>query len=173
MPLPALKRVEDFPGADYAEKWRAFLEDIYAVFCDTVVDAKLTFQGCPVRCRWHEPFDGKHASFWHAISEGRVETDRTPDLERCARMAWIQWVICHADDPAHVLWWENERSSKHGRSTHVPLWLFNENYAVILQKRRNQETDETFYLLVTTYCLKPNRAQSFQKEWEAWGASHP
>lgn len=32
--------------------------------------------------------DGKEATFWHMIQEGRIEEDRTPDIRRCERIRW-------------------------------------------------------------------------------------
>jgi hypothetical protein len=169
MPLPGLIHLDDCLGADTATKWPVYIETLYQVFCDALVDANLQFQGCPVKFRFNEPYDGKHSSFWHAITEGPVEENRAPDLERCCRIAWIAWVIQNADDPAHVRWWENQRpNSKHGTNTNVPLWLFNEDYAVVLQKREDARTGATFYFFVTSYCLKSGRRQQFLREWEAW-----
>lgn len=164
MILPPRLSVGEFPGADYAERWKAFLEGIYQVFLRDVAHGGLRFQGKPVKCRYHEPYDGKHFSFWHLMSEGKEEQERTPDLERCARIPWIATVIQNADDAAHVRWWENERSSSRGLKTHVPLWLFEHDYAVILEKRPD------FYLLLTTYCLRPRQVEKFEQEWQEWNA---
>ena len=98
------------------------------------------------------------------MSEGEDEENRTPDLERCARIPWIAWVIQNADNPEVVRWWENERSTGRGLKTRVPLWFVEQNYAVILEKREN------YYLLITTYCLDVRRIGKFEKEWKAWTA---
>ena len=90
------------------------------------------------------------------------EQNRTPDLERCARIRWVPWVLANANNPTIIRWWENERSTGRGSKTHVPLWFVRENYAVILEKRAD------FYLLLTSYCLTPHRAATFEKEWSAW-----
>jgi hypothetical protein len=164
MNLPPKLSVGDFPGADYAERWKAFLEGIYQVFLRDVAHGGLQFQGKPVKCRYHEPYDGKHFSFWHLMSEGKEEDERIPDLERCARIPWIAPIIQNADDAAHVRWWENERASSRGSKTHVPLWLFEHDYVVILEKRAD------FYLLITTYCLRPRQVEKFDQEWQEWNA---
>ena len=164
MTRPSVIRLEEMHGADSVEKWRAYLEVIYEVFCSNVARARLTFQGLPIKCRYHEPYEGKHASFWHLMSEGLVEAERTPDLERCARIPWIAWVIQNANDPKLVRWWETERATSHGRKTRIPLWLFGDDYAVILEKRPQ------FYLLITTYCLRSHQKAKFAKEWTAWQA---
>ena len=166
MTLPPKFRVEDFPGADYAERWKAFLDGIYQVFLRDVVHGGLRFQDKPVRCRYHEPCDGKHYSFWHLMSEGKEEQARTPDLERCARIPWIATVIRNAADAAHVRWWENKRASSRGVKTHVPLWLFEQDYVVILEKRLD------FWLLITTYCLRPRQVDKFAEEWAEWNSQN-
>jgi hypothetical protein len=156
--------VGDFPGSDYAERWKAFLEVIDQVFLRDVVHAGLRFQEKPVKCRYQPPHAGKHYSFWHLISQGDEEDQRTPDLERCTRIRWIAWVIRNADEPEIVRWWENERSTSRGMRIRTPLWFFEQKYAVILEKR------DGFYLLITSYCLTDHQIEKFQKEWTAWTA---
>ena len=164
MNLPAVILIEQMAGADSTAKWKVYLDHIYGVFCQEIANAQLRFRGLPVKCRYHEPYDGKHASFWHLISEGRIEADRTPDLDRCARIPWIAPVIHHADDAAHVHSWEHERVTSRGRKTRVVLWLFQHDYAVILEPR------EEYCLLITTYCVQPGQKQKFEREWQTWTA---
>lgn len=164
MNLPPVILLETMPGVDTAEKWKNYLEEIYGLFCRDVVDAHLRFQSLPVKCRYHEPFQGKHASFWHLMSEGAEEDERTPNFDRCARIPWIAWVIRHADDPTLVRWWKHERVTNHGRKIRVPLWLFEHDYAVILEPR----PDCCF--LITTFCVRPGQKLRFEKEWTAWQA---
>jgi hypothetical protein len=164
MNLPPKLCVEDFPGADYAGRWKAFLEAIYQVFLRDVAYGGLKFRGKPVKCRYHEPYESKHYSFWHLMSEGGEEAERAPDLERCARIPWIASVIQNAGNAKFVRWWENERSSSRGVKTHVPLWLVEHDYVVILEKRPD------FYLLITTYCLRSRQIEKFEKEWMEWTA---
>lgn len=164
MNLPPILSIKEFPGADYVERWEAFLEAIYQVFLRNVAHGDLKFQGKPVKCRFNPPYEGKHYSFWHLISEGKGETERTPDLERCRRILWIAWVIQNSNDPKVIRWWENQRSTVRGLKTHVPLWFVEQNYVVILEKR------EDYYLLITTYCLRGQQLEKFEKEWQTWTA---
>ena len=73
MSLPVLIRPEQFPGADFAEKWHSYLEAIYLLFQRDIANAGLLFQGLPVKCRYQPPYAGKHMSFWHLIQEGSQE----------------------------------------------------------------------------------------------------
>lgn len=164
MNLPTLVKIEQMAGVDSAEKWKNYVEVIYEIFCAEVANARLAYQGLPIKCRYHEPYDGKHFSFWHMISNGFVEEDRTPDFERCARIRWISFLICHADDPNFVRVWEQERKTKHGRKKRVVLWLYNHDYVVILEPKA------TCYFIITTYCISGGTRRKFTKEWEDWEA---
>lgn len=172
MSPPALMQLEHAAGQDTVAKWPNYVEDIYAAFCCTAVHVKLTFQGRPVICPFMQPgnkhpFQGKHFSFWHCMSEGPNEDNRTPDLQRSERIRWIGWVIQNADNPALVRWWENQRSGLRGPKTHVPLWLFEHRYVVILNK------DGGRYYLRTAYVLTPGREESLAAEWEATTRTTP
>ncbi len=162
MTLPALVSLEDMPGADSAAKWPVYLECIYHIFRKQVVEAGLIFQGLPIKCRYQKPYAVKHASFWHLMSEGEIEEQRTPDFDRCARIPWIAPVIGHADDPSVVRWWKHDRATTRGTKIRVVLWLFQHDYAVILEPR------EGCCFLITTYCVRPGQKLKFEKEWKAW-----
>lgn len=160
----------DAKGEDSTAKWPNYIEDIYAEFRSTAADAGLCFRGWPVVCPYMEPqkgappkqpYQGKHFSFWHSISTGQKEDDRVPDFPRCERIRWIGWCIRNAENPALVRWWENERRSLRGPKTHVPLWLFDHDYAVILDKGRDR------YFLRTSYVLGHDRPADFADEWES------
>jgi len=134
--------------------WDKYLEDIYGVFINTLIKRKLFFLNLPVRLRKTPEYKDKSFTFWHLISEGEKEEERTPDFRRCERLAWIHWVIENAINNKDISCWENERGSE----THVVIWFDIENYVVILAKRKD------YFLLKTAYLAKPHRAEVFRKE---------
>ena len=145
---------------DYGNDWDAYLEAIYRIYLDEVVNAGIAFHGLPLRVQFRPMSHGKGYSFWHLISEGDVEEERTPNLRRCERIRWISWVIRNAESNSAILWWENKRQ----HNTHVVLWFREENFVVILAKRLG------YYLLRSAYNLKPHREKAFEKEWKQfWG----
>ena len=162
MPLPDLLRLEDCPGNDTAERWKVYEPRLYQVFLTQLANAGLTHGGLPIRCRFHPSYDNKHGSFWHLITEGKVEEHRPPVLDRCAHLQWVAWIIQNAGDASRIRQWEQQRSTSHGKSTRIALWLFQENYVVILDKR------PTFLLLVTAFTPDPHQAETYQREWEEW-----
>lgn len=153
MVLPELVQLEAYNG-----NWTAYVDAVYKYYLLDLVNSGLTFQGLPVRCQFRPPTQGKHYGFWHVISTGNREEERTPDLSRCERIRWIAWVIRHADISPHVTWWENRRWG----SIHVVLFFEEQNYIVVLAKRTG------YFLLKTAYCAEPHRIKSLEKEREMW-----
>ena len=130
----ALPDLEELSG-----DWQEYEDHIYQIYLDTVVNGKLTFNELPVRCQFRPETKGKGFSFWHLISEGETEEDRTPDIRRCERIRWISWMINEFETNEQISWWENKRD----KNTHVVIWHEAEGYAVILARRRN------YYLIKT------------------------
>ena len=81
----------------YSGDWDPYQEEIYRLYCETLRDGGLTFRGVRVMLQRRPEYKGKPSSFWHLISEGEKEEERTPDLRRCERITWIAWVIRMSD----------------------------------------------------------------------------
>lgn len=147
--------------------WSSYEDALYSVYLTTVVNAGLTFNGVPIKTRFHPDTRGKGFGFWHLISEeydprNPNEDERIPDLQRCARVPWVSWCISNAGQPGFS-WWENERKGK----IHVVIWAEEYDFAVVLAKRDTQGGSK-YYLLKTCYCLKPHRKATFAKERDAF-----
>lgn len=145
---------------DYGGDWSRYLEAIYECYLAEVVKGNLEFEGLPIRCQFRPITKGKHFAFWHVISEGREEDDRTPDLRRCERIKWIAWVISNAGTNVKISVWENRRPG----NTNLVLWYEEGNYTVILSKRSG------YLLLKTAFCLTSHRRTVFQRERDAYRA---
>ena len=134
--------------------WRQYVEDLYAIYLGDIVNSGLTFQGLPVKSQYRPPSQGKGYGFWHVISDGATEEDRIPDFRRCKRICWIAWLIQNVDKDPRISWWENRR----GRNTHVVIWIEEQEFVVVLAKRRD------YFLLKTAYCPQTHRSRAFRKE---------
>ena len=77
----------------FSGEWGPYEEELYRVYESTVIKGGLSFLGLPVRSQRRPDYKEKHYTFWHLTSEGKVEDKRTPDLRRCERLHWIEWVI--------------------------------------------------------------------------------
>lgn len=154
MSLPPLITLAD-PGGDP----EVYLDRVYDIFKETVVRAGLHFLGKPIKCRWEKPYKNKHFCFWHIISEGYVEEERTPDMRRCERVGWVNFVVSNVDDHQKIWCWENRRSSSKGNKTRTILYLHEERYVVVLEERREA------YYLITTFCVeRQHRHEKLIKE---------
>ena len=142
--------------------WPPYEDELFTIYLQTVARGQLTFQGCEVRCQYMPATKGKGYAFWHVISEGKVEDERTPDLRRCERIRWIAWFIANVDRDDRLVWWENRR----GNNTHVVIWMASENFAVILAKRNN------YYSLKSAYMVAKYRAEDFRRELATYRKSH-
>jgi hypothetical protein len=101
---------------------------------------------------------GKEATFWHLISEGKVEGERLPDMRRCERIRWPRPIIEHADEPVIKIW-ENKRK----RETRICIWFEDVEYLVVLASRKG------YVLLWTAYPVTwAHTKRKLQKEYEAF-----
>jgi|SRR5690625_1818806 len=116
--------------SDYQGDWDKYFQAIYSIFHSDFVASKPTFRGVRLRLKRHPEHDGKSATFWHMISEGRVEEERTPDLRRCERIAWPRPIIENSTDTALKVWCEQRKGAKR-----IHIWLEDEGYLVVLDDR--------------------------------------
>ena len=149
--LPSLIKLEAH-GGDKA----SYLDAVYERFAEDFVQRKPFFRGQQLSLKRHPLSEGREATFWHMISEGSDELNRTLDSDRCERIAWVRAVIENANDP-RVLVWENKR----GKERRICLWLEEWEYVVILADRRGYILPWTAYTVT-----QPHRKRKFRKEFE-------
>ena len=151
--LPPLVRLSDYGG-----DWDRYLDALYKHFESDFVKNRPQFRGRRLGLKRHPLLEGREATFWHIISEGRDEASRTPDLRRCERIRWIRAVIEHADDPA-VKVWENTRQGEF----RVCLWLEEQEYLAVLADRKEYLLPWTAYMVTRSH-----RKGKLQSEFEKW-----
>jgi len=111
--LPALLRLEDANG-----NWTAYLEQLHACFVADFIDSKPIWPGKRVGVKRLPEHDGKSATFWHFISEGIEEAERTPDMRRCERIRWPRPLmeefngIQPSKSNARIVWWKETRNGE-------------------------------------------------------------
>jgi len=138
--------------------WTAYENELHRIFMEEIARGGVQFRGARVGCRRHPEADGKWASFWHLVQEGRVEDDRLPDLRRCERIRWVRWVIENAATHPEIDEWQNMR----GTEVNTLLW-YREEYLVVLGQRQG------YWLLRTAYCTdKSGRIRQLRKERDAF-----
>ncbi len=149
--------------ADYDHLWQPYIDAVYWYFCLDFVESTPRLNGCWVHRRRDPMWDGKEDGFWHCVSKGSVEADRTPDIRRCERIRWVRAVIENdGDDRVDV--WENEREGKPRRL----LW-FDEEYLIVLASQVSRSTGAAYFNLVTAYTTtEEHRRRKLRKERDAY-----
>ncbi|GBH26075.1 hypothetical protein BvRS1_31240 [Burkholderia vietnamiensis] len=143
--------------------WASYEELVYARYHADIVEGRPYLWGKRVAARFNPQTKGKGFSFWHVVSEGPVEDERTPDLHRCARIGWIAWVILSSDSCLHGFsWWISERTTKRGRKENLVLWAEEHDYVVVVEPKPD------YVLLVSAYPVTERRANSLKHERDAF-----
>jgi len=143
--------------------WTRYVEEVYAQFKRDFIDSRPVYQGTRLGLRKHPVVQGKETTFWHLISEGENEEERTPDLRRCECIAWVRPIIEQAGKRKDIKIWKQERSGK----TNIAIALDDFSYIVFLGERTS---DTGIYLIpLTAYPVeRQKRRDKYRKEWEEY-----
>ncbi len=149
--LPALVLLEDYGG-----QWERYLEAVYNCFVNDFIWSKPYYRNKRCGYKRYPVSNGKEFTFWHLISEGKVEEERTPDIRRCERIKWPRPII-EKDDSEKILIW-SERINKENR---IHLALPDFSYVVVLADRRQ------YVLLWTAFFIeRHHRREKMKKRYE-------
>lgn len=157
--LPPLVLLEECGG-----DWGAYEEVLYGWFRKDFLESKPRWPGKRVALKRHPLANGKEATFWHFIQEGKVEEDRTPDLRRCERIRWPRPVMEAFPGEATasnegIIWWQNRR----GTETRFILTLPDFSYVVVVADRGE------FVLPWTAYCVeREHQRRKLRRECETY-----
>ena len=160
--LPDLITLEGHGG-----DWNAYLRAIHDAFRQDFVHRQPpAIRGTRMGLKKHPMVNGMEATFWHLISEGVGEDDRTPDLRRCERIAWPRPII-EAVDGGNVCCWPTLR----GTEIRLQLAVEDFSYLVVVAMRNE------YALLWTAFCVEhAHRRERLRKDYERWvqnGRSRP
>lgn len=162
--IPDLVYLEDFGG-----DWQAYLEGVHQVFLNDFVRSKPTWPGKRVSLKRHPEYDGKSATFWHFISEGSREEERTPEFRRCERIGWPRPIIDRypdrkpgGDDP--IRWWKSQRRNEERFILSLPDF----SYIVVIADRGDYVLPWTAFAVEQSH-----RQQKLSREFESYWASQP
>ena len=149
--LPSLVVLDQYNG-----NWELYFEVIYKFFVKDFIEHLAKYHGIEIKLKRHPYIQDKEATFWHIISEGKIESERRPDLRRCERICWPRPIIENV--PNHELKvWTNRR----GSDTRICIWFERYEYLVVLNERK------AYLILWTAYPVTQNhRKIKLQKDFE-------
>ena len=143
------------PISAHGGNWDQYIQRVYEQFHNDFILSRPTLDGEYVGVRRTPILEGRERTFWHLVSEGTVEEDRLPSMERCERIAWPRSLIEHAaTDDVH--WWAKE-------ARRVIVTLADFSYVLVLTQARG------YKLLLTAYPVeRPHRRRKLEKEWKRY-----
>jgi hypothetical protein len=153
--LPALLLFENYQG-----NWECYIHAVHQRFHQDFVVRRPSFEQLPIFIRSHPVHEKKGATFWHLISEGSEEAERTPDLRRCERISWPRPLI-EETDAEEVKVWETIRPWKNQQQRRINFSLDNFSYIVVIA-----ETHRGFDLVTAFYVERMHRREKLRKEYE-------
>ena len=148
--LPPLVELNDHGG-----DWSAYLEAVYGFFRKDFITSSPYFRGRPVRLKRYPMLLGKEATFWHCVTTGPVEDERTPDLRRMERIRWPR--PCIEQKGALKVW-----SEMHGTEERVHIWVEEEGYLVVLAIRNGYAVLWTAFLV-----QQEHQRRKYNRRYEA------
>lgn len=137
--------------------WFAYVEVLYRCYLDHFVTNTTYWRGKRVGMRYEPATNGKAYTFWHiTCGLDPVTGDiNAPDLDRCARVAWVKPLI--EAEATKVVTWEQVR----GRDRKVAIALPDFSFVVFLAERRD------WMYLLTAYCvMSQGRRDKYRREYE-------
>lgn len=149
--------------------WSAYQETIeraYRIFYRDfgTKEVRPRFRDKRMELKRHPELEGKSATFWHFVTEGNNETDRTPVRERIERIAWPRALIIEAvkNSPRVLVWRNTRQHRKHKRATRWLIALPDFSYVVVIDEREN------FVLPWTAYTVEyDHQRQKMKREYDA------
>lgn len=134
---------------DYNGDWEKYLEAIYNCFKKDFIDSQPQFNKIKISLKKHPLLNGKEATFWHLISEGKDEQKRIPEMRRCERIKWPRSIIenHHSDN---IKYWENRRAGEE----RICLCFGDWQYLVVLSKRKGYTLIWTAYPIAEKHTKK-------------------
>lgn len=147
--LPGLLSLDKYQG-----DWDKYLIAVYAIFEADFIKSKPLFTK-RMALKRYPLSQGKEATFWHFVSEGKEEQNRIIDMRRCERISWPK-VIIEAFTTDKVKIWKTVR----GTSVRIVIALHDFSYVVVLDDRGD------YVLPWTAYCVNyPHTKRQLEKQY--------
>lgn len=156
--LPELMLLSEYDGDP-----NAYLEALHDAFVEDFVVSKPKWLDKRVGLKRHPEYNGKSATFWHMITEGSSEADRTLDMRRCERIRWPKHFMEEHDglpphkSKARLVWWAEPRRGE----TRYLLALSDFSYVAVVADRGDFVLPWTAF-----YVEQEHRRRKFRRRYE-------
>ncbi|OFZ53762.1 MAG: hypothetical protein A2428_09295 [Bdellovibrionales bacterium RIFOXYC1_FULL_54_43] len=157
--LPPLILAEHFDN-----DWIRFDRAVYDRFLKDLIHSCPQFRLKRFSINKTHKIDGREAIFWHLVSEGPIEKDRTMDPRRWERVPWIKPLIEEFPE-ARIRAWTNTRPHKKGGGPEKRIVLAPTDFSYIVVFADK----ETYALLISAYAIEYEwRKEKLKREYQDW-----
>ncbi len=150
--MPELIKLNDHGG-----NWDIYLNAIYNCFKNDFIDRELFFKGVKLGLKKHPKFKDKEATFWHLITEGKIENERIPDMRRCERIKWPRCVIENSEHDSIKIW-----KRKKNNDMRIYLCYGSWDYLVVLSDRKGYLLPWTAFVVKYSHTKKKLKREYFE-----------
>lgn len=137
-------------------KWQEYEDKLYKIYLRDLYRDPPQFFGKIVKTKYHPPYKGKAFSFWHLTHEGKIESERTPDLKRCERLCWIKPFI--EQYTKLYFWIRPDKQNRHY------IWSEEHQYLIVLQPKK-----DCFFLVTAYYVERKEKVREYTNEAIRYG----
>lgn len=138
----------------------AYKERLYQIFKRDFIDNEVIFEGKRVDIIHQKFFENKERSFWHIISSGEEDANRTIDASRCASLPYAKSLIVEDGScTKYKKWVKYHDKTKRDR---YYIWCTEVNYMVILEDRGK------YYKLITAYNVEEYNVRRYEKDYRKY-----
>lgn len=142
----------------FSNSIETYKEVLYQRFKADFIDRELFFNGKKVDIIHESYYEGKARSFWHIISEGSEDSNRTPISWRAEVIPWVRPLIQEGiSDCINYRYWIKYHD-KTKRNRHY-IWCTAISFLIILEDR------DSFYKLITAYPVQEFKIKYYENEY--------
>ena len=149
---------------DYSGDPVAYIDAVYKLFKKDFLDDGIQYNGLVVDIIKGPYFQEKEFTFWHIITEGKKEDERTPDMERCKRICWPKVVVENSGHRNIKVWEVIRRKKNRGKQRRICICYGNWEYLVILNIRSNKYLFCTAYPVFNSHTKRKSKTEYLESE---------
>lgn len=161
MLLPELIKLNDYQG-----NWPEYLEAIYNAFSQDFKVDGIKYTEKQVGFISRPFYQGKEFSFWHMITEGKVEEERIPDIKRCERIKWPKFIIEHSSYKKVKVWVASKKNKNKKRKKRIYFAVGDFDYLVVLDFKKD------YFLFCTAYPVFRHYRRTLRHDYNAYKSKH-
>ena len=136
---------------------QSYTDTLYKIFHRDFIEQTITYNNKPVDIIHEKYYNGKERSFWHLISDGDEDINRTPHSTRAQFLPFVKPIITDTNKCTSLKKWiKYYEKTKHYRHF---IWCTDVDFIVVLEDRGS------YYKLITAFHVNSHAKKSYEKSY--------